>query len=201
MSTAAIFQLVQEHLLELIAVATGILQVLLAWRNSVWLYPAGIISTTCSVYVLADVKLYAESFLNLYYLIMSIYGWQHWLRHKGSSSLPITLTTTKEWWIASVIIVPGCLFLYLVLSHFTPSDVPLWDAWVSATAWAGMWLLARRKLENWLLLNLSNLFAIPLQFHKGIPMYALLTAVLFVVAIFGYLRWKKIMYRQSQTSC
>ena len=56
-----------------------------------------------------------------------------------------------------------------------------------------MWLLTRRKLENWLLLNLSNLVAIPLQFYKGIPLYALLTAVLFIVAIFGYLHWKKIM--------
>jgi nicotinamide mononucleotide transporter len=85
------------------------------------------------------------------------------------------------------------LHSFFILRKFTPSDVPLWDAWVSATAWAGMWLLAKRKLENWLVLNLSNAFAIPLQFHKNIPMYGLLTIVLFVVAIFGYLRWKKLL--------
>ena len=89
--------------------------------------------------------------------------------------------------------------LYFVLDKFTTSDVAGWDAFVSSTAWAGMWLLARRKLENWILLNLSNLVAVPLQFYKGIPLYGLLTAVLFVVAIFGYYNWKRLMKPEPQT--
>ena len=169
---------------------------MLAWRNHVWLYPAGIISTVFSIYLLADVKLYAESFLNLYYLIMSVYGWWLWVKKNNDSELPITKTKKDEWIITFLIIIIGWLVLYLVLRNYTPSDVPLWDAWVSATAWAGMWLLAKRKLENWLVLNLSNLFAIPLQVHKNIPLYALLTCVLFVVAIFGYLRWEKLLEKE-----
>jgi nicotinamide mononucleotide transporter len=69
--------------------------------------------------------------------------------------------------------------------------VPVWDAFVSSTAWAGMWLLARRKMENWVFLNISNLFAIPLLFYKKLPMFAALTVFLFVVAIFGYFEWKR----------
>jgi nicotinamide mononucleotide transporter len=171
----------------------GVLQVLLAWRNLVWLYPAGIISTVFSVYLLADVKLYAEAFLNLYYLVMSIYGWWLWHRKREEKELAVTRTTKTEWTYVALIVFVGWALLFFILRKFTPSDVPLWDAWVSATAWAGMWLLAKRKLENWLVLNLSNAFAIPLQFHKNIPMYGLLTIVLFVVAIFGYLRWKKLL--------
>ncbi|HEY8388763.1 MAG TPA: nicotinamide mononucleotide transporter family protein, partial [Parasegetibacter sp.] len=85
----------------------------------------------------------------------------------------------------------GCVLLFVVLDRYTDSDVPLWDAFVSATAWAGTWLLTRRKLENWILLNISNLFAVPLMFHKGLPLFALLTIFLFVVAVIGYFDWKR----------
>jgi nicotinamide mononucleotide transporter len=69
--------------------------------------------------------------------------------------------------------------------------VPVWDAWVSATAWAGMWLLAKRKVENWILLNISNIFAIPLLFYKQLPLFAGLTIILFIVAVFGYFDWRR----------
>jgi nicotinamide mononucleotide transporter len=73
------------------------------------------------------------------------------------------------------------------------------DAWVSATAWAGMWLLAKRKIENWILLNISNAFAIPLLFYKQLPLYALLTAFLFIVAVLGYFDWMKILKQKNET--
>ena len=192
-------QLLQTSVWEWVAVIFGVLQVLLAWRNNVLLYPAGIISTAFSIYLLAIVQLYAESFLNVYYLVMSIYGWYHWLRTPNKEQLPITTTNKKEWGITIGIVLIGWALLYYILDNYTPSDVPAWDAWVSSTAWAGMWLLARRKIENWLILNLSNAFAVPLQFHKNIPLYALLTIVLFIVAIFGYFEWRKLYRQQLET--
>jgi nicotinamide mononucleotide transporter len=77
--------------------------------------------------------------------------------------------------------------------------VPAFDAFVSATAWAGMWLLAKRKLENWILLNISNAVAIPLLFYKGLSLYALLTVFLFVIAIQGYFKWKRIIDEKEQS--
>jgi len=189
-------QLAQTSIWEWIAVIFGVLQVFLALKNNVLLYPAGIISTAFSIVLLAGVQLYAESLLNLYYLVMSIYGWAHWHRKKNLPPLPITRTEKSEWLITALIVIVGWGLLYAVLRHWTDSDVPAWDALVSSAAWAGMWLLANRKLENWILLNISNIIAIPLQFHKGIFVYALLTAILFVVAIFGYFNWKKIMKAQ-----
>lgn len=187
----------QTPLLEWIGVLFGVAQVLLARANNVWLYPAGIISVSVSIYIFFEAGLFAESGLNVYYLIMSIYGWWLWLRHKGHALLKVGRTSKKEWLITAGIVGFGFALLYLVLDRFTPSTVPLWDAWISATAWAGMWLLARRKLENWLLLNLSNLFAIPLLFHKGLPLYGLLTIFLFIIAIFGYLDWRKILKKEK----
>ena len=90
-----------------------------------------------------------------------------------------------------MIVVGGFVLQYLLLKRYTDSTVPAWDAWVSATAWAGTWLLARRKIENWVLLNVSNAFGVPLQFYKHLPLLAWLTVFLFVVACFGYFDWTK----------
>jgi nicotinamide mononucleotide transporter len=93
----------------------------------------------------------------------------------------------------------GFVFLAFILQRWTNSTVPYWDAWVSATAWAGMWLLAKRKLENWVLLNISNAFAIPLLIYKHLPLYALLTVILFVVAVQGYFTWRRMLKTPSPT--
>lgn len=189
-------QISQTPVIEWVAVIFGLIQVLLARNNNIWNYAAGIISTALSIYVLHNAMLYAESWLNAYYLVMSIYGFVHWMGNRQHRELPITKANPGDWLITAMIVVIGFCILYYVLSEHTGSDVPAMDAWVSATAWAGMWLLARRKVENWILLNISNIFAIPLQIYKGIPLYAVLTLVLFIVAIFGYLKWRKIYFMQ-----
>jgi len=185
--------------LEWTGVGFGVAEVLFAKANKIWLYPAGIISVIISSYLFIMSGLYAESVLNLYYLAMSIYGWWMWMYKRNRIPLPISRATQKEWFITSVIIVAGFVILYVCLAHLTNSTVPLMDAWVSATAWAGMWLLAKRKIENWILLNISNLFAVPLLFYKELPLYALLTIFLFIVAVFGYLDWLKILKQTNDT--
>lgn len=186
-------QVRQTSIAEWIAVAFAITEVLLARKNKILLYPAGIISTLITSYLMFSVLLYAESLLNLYYLVMSIYGWMHWVKKKHEPPVPVSYTTRKEWNIVVAIVAGGWLALYLALKHFTPSTTPVWDSWVSCTAWAGMWLLAKRKVENWMLLNISNLFAVPLLFHKELPLMACLTIFLFIVAIVGFFDWKKMV--------
>ncbi len=178
---------------EWFGVGFGVAEVLLAKANNMLLYPAGIISVVITSYIFYTSGLYAESLLNAYYLVMSIYGWALWLRSGGQPPLPVSSANRRDWIVISAIVVIGFVVLAFVLRRWTDSSVPLWDAWVSATAWAGMWLLAHRKVENWLLLNLSNAFAIPLLLYKGLPLYALLTVILFVVAVQGYFSWKKIL--------
>ena len=184
-------QIQDTAILQWIAVFFGVTEVLLAKKNNVLLYPAGIISSALSIFLLVDALLYAEATLNSYYVLMSIYGWMHWIKRQNEAPVVISRSTRKEWIITALISLGGCAFLYIVLKKFTDSDVPLMDAWVSSTAWAGTWLLARRKIENWILLNVSNLFAIPLLFYKNLPLYGLLTLFLFVVACFGYLEWRR----------
>jgi nicotinamide mononucleotide transporter len=193
-------QIIDTHLIEWLAVGFGVSEVFLAKRNNIWLYPTGIIGIVLSMYILLNVKLYAEMLLHVYYLIMSIYGWIAWRKRGSIKIVDITWTSPKELKIALMISTGGFLLLYLFLRHFTDSDVPVWDAFISSTAWAGMWLLTRRKIENWIFLNISNLFAIPLLIHKKLPMFAVLTSILFVVAIFGFLDWKRILQRKTTSS-
>jgi nicotinamide mononucleotide transporter len=185
--------------LQWIAVALGVAEVLLARVNNVWLYPTGILGTFLGIYLLFDVKLYADCALNVYYIVMSFYGWYYWIKKADKPPVKIAWSNRTEWLITIAISLGGTVFLYLCLTkflyvfpHYTPSNVPFWDAWISATAWAGMWLLARRKIENWLLLNLSNIFAIPLLFYKKLPLFGCLTTFLFIIGVWGFIDWVRI---------
>jgi nicotinamide mononucleotide transporter len=196
MQASELFQLLKEQiaetdLLQWIAIVTGVAEVLLARVNNILLYPAGIISTLLTMYILFVSGLYADSLLNAYYMVMSVYGWWYWTKKKDRPPVPISVCSRGDWGIVFAIAGGGFVVLYFLLKTLTPSTVPLADAWVSATAWAGMWLLAKRKVENWILLNISNLFAIPLLFYKQLPLFAGLTIILFIVAVFGYFDWRR----------
>lgn len=175
--------------LEYIVLFFGVAEVLLARANKIWLYPAGLISSACGITLMLEAGLYAESALSLYYVVMSIYGWWYWKRGKKDKPVPISTAKAAEWRVVLAICVLGWTLIYLFLEHLTNSTVPALDSFVSATAWAGTWLLSKRKLENWILLNCSNIVAIPLLFHKGLPMMGVLTTFLFLVAVSGYFDW------------
>lgn len=191
-------QVRQTSVLEWTAVTFGVAEVLLARKNKIWLYPTGIISILCSTFLFFQSKLYAETLLQGYYLSMSIYGWINWKSRAASGAARITHSNVQERWVTCSIAGLGWVGLYFVLRYFTDSDVPFLDAFVTSTAWAGMWLLAKRKLENWIWLNLSNLVAIPLLLYKGLFMFSLLTLFLFIIAILGYLDWKKELSKYEQ---
>ncbi|MDB5002875.1 MAG: Nicotinamide mononucleotide transporter [Mucilaginibacter sp.] len=192
-------QVNQTTLWEWLAVILGVAEVLLAKINNIWLYPTGIVGTITGIYILMVAGLYAESALSIYYIVMSVYGWVHWIKRRDAPPVKITWATKQEWIITILIVVVGWVIFYVLLKKFTASNVPVWDAWVSSTAWAGMWLLARRKLENWILLNVSNLFAIPLLCYKHLIMFATLTLILFIVAIFGFFEWRAIWKKDNET--
>ena len=187
----------KTSLLEWFGVFFSVVQVLLAQRNNIHNYLFGIAGIILAMFVKFNARLYAEFTLDFYYLVMSVYGWLFWKFGKQQTETPISFTTTSEKYKAIGIVVAAFLIFYIFLTHYTNSDVPLWDSMVTAFAWAGMWLMAKRKIENWVLLNISNFLAVPLLIHKELYLYAALTAFLFVVAIFGYINWYKILKQQK----
>jgi len=186
-------QLQATTLLEWLAFIFGVAQVVLALKNKIINFYAGIISVAMYTYLFYDVQLYAESLLNMYYFIVSVVGILLWQKRKNETALPISICTKKEWAIVSSILCISGLFLYFILKKYTQSTVPFADALTTAWAWAGTWLMIKRKLENWILLNISNAIAIPLQFIKGLELTSLLTCIYFVIAILGFIAWRKQM--------
>lgn len=186
--------------LEIIGTAFGLTQVLLARKNIVHNYLFGIVSILIGMWVYYQSKLYGDILLSAYYFIMSIYGWTYWKFGKQQQESKITYSTKKELLTAVLIsVVAFCGIAYWLYFH-TDTDVPLWDALLSAFAWAGMWLMAKRKMENWIFLNISNFIAIPILYYKGLYVYMGLTIVLFIIAISGYIKWRNIIENDRATS-
>jgi len=175
----------------------SVIQVLLAQRNNINNYLFGIAGIVLAMYVKFHAKLYAEFALDFYYLIMSVYGWIFWKYGKQQSETPISFASKNEWLKAVIIVGVAFTLFFVFLTGFTDSDVPFLDSIVTAFAWAGMWLMAKRKIENWIFLNISNFIAVPLLIHKELYLFAGLTAFLFIVAIFGYRNWYRLIKNQQ----
>ncbi len=158
-------------------------------KNNTLNFYAGIISVGLYIYVFYGV-LFAESLLNIYYLIVSIAGIFLWQKE---NKLQISTTKSREWIIALCMAITSWGVLYFILKYHTKSTVPFLDSFVTATAWAGTWLLIKRKIESWFVLNISNIVAIPLQFYKGFELTSLLTVIYFIIAIKGYFEWKRLL--------
>jgi len=184
--------------LEFIAVCFGIASVMLSRMENIWVYPTGLVNTTIYIYLSFVAGLYAEAGVNFYYTVMSIAGWMLWsMKSPGKPALLITRSTRREWLLALAFFAVCWGILFFVLSRWTDSTVPLADGFASATAYTGMLLMTRKKLENWIWWALTNLAAMPLYFVKGFVFTAFQYLVFFALSILGYLEWRKRLSRQQ----
>jgi len=191
-----------DIVLEIIAVIFGFLSVWFSKKNNILVFPSGMISTSIFVYLLLKWGLLGDMMINGYYFIMSIYGWYVWTRKLDDSHVtPISFTTTKEKQLSVVIFVVTLLFVFIVYKSFDK-----WNGWVAyidtfttAIFFVGMWLMARRKVENWIFWIIGDLISIPLYFYKGFTFTSLQYLGFIVIAIFGYLAWKKHLSKETVT--
>lgn len=178
--------------LEWMAFVFGLTQVVLARLNLRLNFVAGLLSVLGYTVVFMQAHLYAESLLNAYYTVISVWGWWHWSRSE-EQEVAIYGFKRADWVKSSVLTMLLLAILYAWLSCLTDSTLPLWDAVVTAFAWVGSLYLVYRKLENWLFLTVSNLVAIPVQWSKGLELTALLSVLFLVMGLMGYFRWRKVL--------
>jgi nicotinamide mononucleotide transporter len=186
----------QTTWLEFIAVITGIASVIFSRKENILVYPVGMISTGMFVPLYIIHGLYADASVNLYYTIMSIIGWYMWSRKKeGKTVLRITSSTTKDWGNSLIFFFVCWVILYFLLTRFTNSTVPIADSFTSAAAFTGMWLMNKKKLDNWTWWIITNLASIPLNFYKHLVFASFQYLVFLILAVMGYITWrKKIMH-------
>jgi nicotinamide mononucleotide transporter len=182
---------------EYIAVFFGIGSVWYSRLENILVYPVGLVSTVIYIFLSIKGHLFGEASVNLYYTIMSIYGWILWTRkdpvlHKV---LPITRASTREWMVQlgffGVCYVVIFVCLSILKKHFAPGAIPWADALASASAFTGMWLMAKKKLENWYWWIVTNICSIPLYFVKGYVFTSVFYVVLFIMAFWGLATWNK----------
>jgi nicotinamide mononucleotide transporter len=184
--------------LEAIAVIMGIVSVWYSRKENILVYPTGLINTTLYIYLSFKGHLLGEASVNLYYTIMSLYGWYLWTRKtedKTNFVLQITHSNKKEWIQQSIFFGVIYAIIYLLLTYaktaFAPEAIPWADAFASATAYTGMWLMAKKKVESWIWWILTNIASIPLYFIKGYAFTSVQFMVLLILAIAGWISWNQ----------
>ena len=193
----------QTHdiILEIIAVILGIASVWYAKKDDILVFPTGIISTLIYVYLLWKWTLWGDMMINGYYFIMSIYGWYHWTRKKGGTvEFPISAISTNEKRISLFIFIFTVAFVVAVYLYFNKFNT--WyayvDTFVTGIFFIGMWLMAKRKIENWVFWIIGDVISIPLYFAKGLTFTSFQYVVFTIVAVYGYLEWKKTLNSSQQ---
>ncbi len=181
-------------ILEVLGVFFGLLSVIYAKRESILVFPTGIISVLIYVYICFNARLYADMSINAYYFVMSVYGWYYWSRKDDTQhNTPITRNTKNDWIWSITILLVSFFILSQLLIHFTDSDVPIIDALTTSIFFVGMQLMAKKKIEHWLAWIIGDFISIPLYYYKGLVLTSFQFFVFFIIAIFGYLSWKKTL--------
>ena len=198
-----------QIILEAVAAVFGLLSVYFSIKKHIWVYPTGIISTALYVYILFNFGLLGDMMINFYYTIMSIYGWILWAKSSEDQvHVEVSWTEKKEWIFASVLFFLSLILVTVVYyykpfidNHFSMHNVKLgldhldWANWLdvftTAVFLVGMWLMAKRKIENWIFWIIGDFICIPMMIYKGLGITSVQYLVFTVMAIMGYFEWKK----------
>ena len=212
--------------LELIAAIFGVISVVYAKKENILVFPTGIISTALYVYLLVQWSLYGDLIINIYYTLMSVYGWYMWSRFVDDKQhhLPISTTNNLDKLKTFGIFIFTSIFVIIVyryynvmpnhlnftesvdyaLTNLTAGNLddfrkitPFLDTFTTGIFFAGMWLMANKKLENWLFWIVGDLVSIPLYFVKGYGFTGIQYAIFLILAFQGYYAWKKNLNKQT----
>ncbi len=215
-------------ILEFVAALFGVISVFYAKKENILVFPTGIISTGLYVYLLSQWNLYGDLIINIYYTLMSIYGWYMWSKIIDDKAHHIPITRSDQWdkLKAFGIFIFTSIFVIVVYRHYDvmPNALgfkesvsyafdkltsgsliefrlatPFLDTFTTGAAFAAMWLMANKKLENWIFWIAVNTVSVPLYFVKGYGFTGIQYSIFLVLAILGYSAWKKTLDKQKQT--
>ena len=191
--------------IELLGTIVGLLYLWLEYRASIYLWVASVVMPAIYLVIYYDAGLYADFGINIYYLIIAIYGWAAWRygfsigRGSEGRELPISHTPARRWLPLAAITSIVFIAIAWVLINLTDSTVPYADAFTTALSVVGMWMLARKYIEQWWVWLVVDVASVALYIYKDLYFTAALYALYAVVAVFGYRKWKKLMSEQYET--
>lgn len=194
-------QLISTSVLEWIAVILAIAYLLLAIKESLWCWPAAFASTAIYIVLFFDVNLYMESFLNLYYLIMAIYGWSQWnKRNNESPQKSILIWPIKRHFILIALTTILVFVSAYLLNNYTDQDFALIDSFTTWFAVLATYMVTQKILENWLYWIVIDAVSIYLYLSKGFALTAVLFLSYIILAFIGWKTWKRHYEQQVSQS-
>ena len=194
-----------DNILEFLGVITGIVYLWLEYHASIYLWIAGIIMPAIYIFIYYDAGLYADFGINIYYLVIAIYGWMAWKTgfhffgksKKSNGELPVSRMPVKAWFGIIPVYITTQLFIAWLLICYTDSTVAWADSFTTALSIVGMWMLARKYIEQWWVWCIVDVASSALYIYKELYFTAILYAVYAIIAIFGYFKWKRIMQNEE----
>ena len=186
-----ILNYIQVNWVEITGSILSLIYLYLSITQKVSLWVFGFLASAMYVIVFFDSKLYADMSLQVYYLVVSIYGWINWKRGKEEKELPATVTTRKTWLQLALATIGIYFIYYFVLRYFTDSTIPKSDSVVGALSIIATWMLARKLIDNWIVWIVVDAFCVGLYLYKELYTTAGLFVVYTIMAIVGYFQWKK----------
>ncbi len=196
----SIIEWLSVNYIELLGAVLGFIYIFFSIRQSILTWPVGLLTSVLYVWVFFISKLYADMGLQLYYVFISIYGWYEWLSGKQqnkSAGLKISSVNLRlGLWLAMAGLAIF-LVIWFILSRFTDSPVPMADALATALSIVATWMLARKILEHWLVWIFVDAFSVGLFLYKNLLPTVILFVVYTVMAVVGYIEWRKD-YRRGQ---
>jgi nicotinamide mononucleotide transporter len=187
---------IATHIVEIFGAVTGIIYVFLEIKQNIWLWPVGIATSATYIFVFRDNGFYADMLLQVYYLVISLYGWWAWWRgtpdnktEKEELRIKRLNLKTSLWAALSFILIFA--LMWYSLDKWTNSPVPLWDAMITSLSVVATWMLTRKILEQWHVWILANAIAVIIYICKGMYPTAVLFVVYFLMAIEGLREWKR----------
>jgi nicotinamide mononucleotide transporter len=188
-----------QILLEFMAFVFGIVSVFCAKKEKIWVYPTGLISTVITVYLLYQAHYFGDMTMNIYYSIMSVYGWFKWTSKGNQTELSITKTNKKEKVIGIFLffLTIGITFLVYKFFHYSLEIPNYIDIFTSGIFFTAMWYMALKKIENWTLWIIGDCIAVPLFAYRGLGMLSLQYLIFTILAVLAYIEWKKILNKNQ----
>ncbi len=192
-----------DIVLEAIAFIFGIISVWFARQENIWVYPTGIICTVITTYLLYKAQYFGDMTMNIYYSIMSIYGWIMWsLKKNDRYVLHISYTSTKERIIGVLMFIGTMIVTYLVYLYFDYrlEFLNYIDIVTSGIFFTAMWYMAKKKIENWVLWIIADAITVPLYAVRGLGMLSLQYVIFLILAVSGYIQWRRLYHSQRMKS-
>lgn len=189
-----------DNILQILGLCVGLIYLWWEYKADPKVWFASVVMPAISMWIYFSKGLYADFAINIYYLVIAVYGFWHWTRHapaeddKGKKrELPVTHTPPKVWGI--VVVATGVIWwgIWWILVNLTDSTVPVADAFTTALSIVGLWMLARKYAEQWLVWLVVDAVCSALYWYKGIPGYCLLYAIYTIIAGFGYRKWLRLI--------